>query len=99
VIQNGEIQKFFKENSLELSQKELFGFIKAVNDVMFLRHATLMMDFPGFVQLIIQTTIYVYRKGRVPGVSAKQALTMMYAQMVYGFLKIISQQAAKRNET
>jgi hypothetical protein len=62
VIQNREIQKLLKENSLELSQKELFGF---VNDVMFLRHATLIVDLPGFIQLIIQTTIFVCRKGRV----------------------------------
>jgi hypothetical protein len=58
-----------------------------------------MMDFAGFVQLIIQTSIYLHRKGRFPGVSAKQALGMMFVEMVYGLLEILRDQARRRNET
>lgn len=80
-----EIQKFLKECGIDatlISQKELGTLVKMINDCMFLRHGSSALDYSGFVQLIVQSSILIFRKGRVKDVSPKHALGMNCADLV-----------------
>ena len=72
--------------------------IKMINDFFLLRLGTTSLDYTGFVQLVIQTAIHVHRKGRISGISPKDAFKMMYSDMVLSHFKQYREQAWKRGE-
>lgn len=82
-----EIQKFVKDFDLQLSSKELHALIRMINDLFLLRLGSQALEFAGFVQLIVQGSILVHRKGRVQGVTSKDASYMMYSHMVLNSLQ------------
>ena len=56
------------------------------------------MDYSGFVQLIIQTSIMYYRKGRAKDVTQRQALSMKCADLVLLTIQRFQEFAVKRGE-
>lgn len=71
-----EIFKFFKDHGVEqnhLTTKDVTGYMKLINEIFLLRLGAQSLEYAGFVQLIIQTAIFIHRKGRSNDCSAKDA--------------------------
>lgn len=60
--------------------------MKLINEIFLLRLGSTALEYAGFVQLIIQISIHIHRKGRMEGVSIKQAQGMMMSHMVLNCL-------------
>jgi hypothetical protein len=53
-----------------------------INNALLTRHGPDALEYPGFVQLILQSSIIIHKKGRVKDISAEVANHMTLASMV-----------------
>lgn len=100
-IKLGECLRFFKDHGMDasmLTQREVQGLVKMINDVMMTRHGTECLEYGGFVQLILQAAIASHRKGRFKGVTPQQCAYLSHAQMVRSALNLFREAAQKRGE-
>ena len=69
-----------------------------INNVLLTRHGADALEYPGFVQLILQSSIIVHKKGRVKDISIEVANHMTCASMVQHSLDLFREAAHKRGE-
>lgn len=72
--------------------------IKTLNQV-FLTRLQGALEYAGFVQLFVQVSVYLHRKGRVNKFSVQDAQCMMMSQMVSNTLLQVKDIMKKRGET
>ena len=69
-----------------------------INNALLTRHGADGLEYPGFVQLILQSSIIIHKKGRIKDISAEAANYMSHPQMLQHSLNLYKEAAIKRGE-
>lgn len=101
LIKYSECTRCLRDHGMDSNQiggKEISALMKMINDVQLNMNGAEMVQFNGFVQLVVQSSIHAHKKGRVRDITPQSAATMSYAQMVQSTLGQFRDQAQRRGD-
>ena len=61
-----------------ITVKEVSTLVKMINSVMLTRHGMEQLEYAGFVQLLLQATIMVHKKGRVRDITVEASYALSH---------------------